>query len=438
MDQKLYAIEDLVLKQLVGKFAEHSEDENRKTFIYTAAKNIKPDISESELGEIYADVNDLAPIKDLLESNTIEDITVNNTKNIYVFDSLRGFVKLDASFDSQEKLNRFVGKLKLYATNQQAHGKIMDVHMPSGSRANIITSPVGYDVTIRNFKQKPLSIIDLINNRTLDYKIASRLWLYVDGLRVKPANLMIGGIPASGKTTLLNTLFSFFRPEKRIVTIEETYELNTEAHDNTARLETNTDLPMTELVKNALRMRPDLIIIGEIRGAEANDLAMAMNIGKISMGTIHASTSRDVILRLEHSPMDVPRDIIPVIDAIVVVSSLYRDGKPQRKVVQISEISGIETQVLLSDVFKYDYKTNQAAPMMPSITYRDNLSKMVGVSPSEILAEEAVRARILEQLNIMGKRDMKSISEAVSAYYDNPEALLRSLGLGQLSPAVPV
>lgn len=438
MDQKLYEIEDLVLKQLVGRFAEHSEEESRKKFIFAAAKNVKHDLSESELEELYADVNDFSPIKDILESNTIEDVMVNNTRNIYIFDSLQGFVKLKESFDSQEKLNRFVGKLKLYATNQQAHGKIMDVHMPSGSRANIITSPVGYDVTIRNFKQKPLSIIDLINNRTLDYKIASRLWLYVDGLRVKPANLMIGGIPASGKTTLLNTLFSFFRPEKRIVTIEETYELNTEAHDNTARLETNTDMPMAELVRNALRMRPDLIVIGEIRGVEANDLAMAMNIGKISMGTIHASTSRDVILRLEHSPMSVPRDIIPVIDAIVMVSSLYRDGKPQRKVVQMSEIAGIETQVLLSDVFKYDYKTNQAAPIMPSITYRDTLSKMVGISPSDILAEEAVRARILEQLNIIGKRDMKSISEAVSAYYDNPEALLRSLGLGQLSPAVPV
>ncbi|MFI5412646.1 MAG: ATPase, T2SS/T4P/T4SS family, partial [Candidatus Micrarchaeales archaeon] len=357
-------------------------------------------------------------------------------KNIFIFDSKFGYKKLDDKFSNREKLNSFVNKLRLYATNQEANGNIMDVHMYQGSRANIITSPLGFDVTIRNFKRQPISIIDLINGRTLDYKIAARLWLYTDGFRVRPANILIGGVPAAGKTTILNTMFSFYRPEQRIVTIEETYELNTTSQENTVRLETSTDLPMMELVKNALRMRPDIIIIGEVRGPEANDMVAAMNIGKICMATIHASSTRDIIGRLEHSPMNVPRDILPVIDALMITSVVYENGQPFRKIVQMSEISGIETQILLSDIYKYDYKTHQAAPMLPSVTYRDMIAKSIGVAPPDILAEEVIRGRILEQLNKMGKRDMGSISEAVKEYYDNPERLLAKVGLQNLAPAV--
>ena len=149
-----------------------------------------------------------------------------------------------------------------------------------------------------------------------DYSMAARLWLYVDGLKIRPANMLIGGIPGAGKTTLLNAMFSFFRPEQRIVTIEETYELNTSTQENCVNLQTSDDLPMEALVKSSLRMRPDLIIVGEVRGAEANDMMTAMNIGKISMGTIHASSSRDIVNRLEHTPMKVPIDIIPVIDVL--------------------------------------------------------------------------------------------------------------------------
>ncbi|MCL5430129.1 MAG: Flp pilus assembly complex ATPase component TadA [Candidatus Marsarchaeota archaeon] len=439
MNNRMQSLEDMVLNHLFGKFVGVSEENSKEEIVFAAARKLSPTITLEEVREMYKDITDLSPISDFLdESNTIEDIMVNNTGGIYVYDSKKGYVKVDGNFKSIEDLNRFVSKLKLYATNTSANGNILDVHMPSGSRANVISSPLGYDVTIRNFKSKPISILDLINYGTLDYKIAARFWLYTDGLKVRPANLLIGGIPAAGKTTLLNAMFSFFRPDQRVVTIEETYELNTEMHSNTVKLETSPDMPMVELVKNALRMRPDLIIIGEVRGSEANDMLAAMNVGKISMGTIHASSSRDIITRLEHFPMGVPRDILPIIDALVVVSAVYINGMPQRKVIQISEISGIETQVLLSDIYKFDYRTHQSAPILPSVQYRDLLSRILGVSPTDILAEEAVRAKILEQINRSAKRDMSAVSEAVQEYYDNPEALLKKVGLPQLSPVVKV
>ena len=438
MDDRLFGIEDIVLKQLVGKFVSITEDNKRREMIFSAAKAVNKDLKPEEVESIIADINDIGPIAPFINSDETEDIMVNNTMDVFVFDTKLGNKKLDARYDNLEKLQRLVAKLKLFTTNQVAGGNIMDVHLPNGSRCNIVYSPLGSDITIRNFKKKPLSIIDMINNRTLDYKIAARLWLYTDGFKVRPANIIIGGVPASGKTTLLNSMFSFFRPEQRIVTIEETYELDTSTQENTARLETSTELTMIDLVKNALRMRPDLLIIGEVRGSEANDMISSMNIGKIGMTTIHGSTTREVITRLEHSPMNVQRDLIPAIDALIIVTPVREADGMHRRITQMSEISGIETQILLSDIYKFDYRTRQAAPIMPSITYRDILSKLLGLAPTDILAEEVVRARILEALNKLGLRDMRSVSQAVKEYYDNPEALLKKIGLPQLAPAIKV
>jgi len=436
MDKRLLFIEDEVLKRMLGKFSQIADVERRNNLIGTIAKEIDPAISRSEVDELIDDVNNLDPITQLLIDEDIEDIMINNTKDIFVFNSKAGMTKINYNIEDRDQLRRFVSKLKLYMTNQEYKGNVIDIHMPNGSRANVVMSPVGYDVTIRNMKRTPLSIIDLINRNLLDYDIAARLWLYVDGLKVRPANLLIGGVPAAGKTTLLNAMFSFFRPEQRIVTIEETYELDTTIQENCVSLETSEDLPMEALVKNALRMRPDLIVIGEVRGAEANDMMTAMNIGKISMGTIHGSSSRDIINRLQHTPMNVPMEIITVVDAIVVVTPFYRRNLAYRKLTEITEISGVETQVLLSELYKYDYKTEKGSAILPSITYRDMLSNLLSIPPSSILAEERVRAIVLEKLNKLGIHDIRSISEIVKEFYDNPDAVLKKLDITGVEPVI--
>lgn len=438
VEKRLLIIEDEILKHISGKFSEIVDADRRNEIVSELAKKADPAIKHSEISAIIDDLNNFDPITDLLVDDEVEDIMINNTSNMFAFNSKKGIIELDSKFENRDLLKRFVQKLKLYMTNSSNSGNITDIHLPNGSRANVVSSPMGYDITIRNTKKTPMSILDLVNNGLLDYDMAARLWLYADGLRVRPANLLIGGVPAAGKTTLLNAMFSFFRPEQRIVTIEETYELNTETQPNCVNLETSEDVPMEALVKNALRMRPDLIIIGEVRGLEANDMITAMNIGKISMGTIHGSSSRDIINRLQHTPMNVPMDIVPVIDAIVVVSSFYRGSKVERRITQVSEIAGIETQVLLSDLYKYDYKTKRGSPIMPSITYRDMLASILSVPPSSIMAEERVRSSMLERLNKSGKRDIKSISEMVKRYYDNPDAALKALDMTGVEPAVRV
>jgi flagellar protein FlaI len=429
MDERLLKIEDAILEGLIGRFNDIEDVEERKGIVKTAAKQIDSTLGEDEIEILFQDMNDIGVVGKLIYDEEIEDIMINNTNNIFVTSTKLGEVKLEQKLKTKEELNRFVGKLKLYATNMEFGGRIFDVQMPSKSRANVVASPLGYNITIRNFKRLTMSILDLLNLGMFDYSMAARLWLYADGLKIRPANMLIGGIPGAGKTTLLNAMFSFMRPEQRIITIEETYELNTLTQENCVNLQTSEDMPMEALVKTALRMRPDMIIVGEVRGVEANDMMTAMNIGKIGMGTIHASSSRDIVNRLEHTPMKVPLDIIPVIDVLMVASIIRANNSkaPVRKITQVSEISGMETNVLLSDLFKFDYKSMKGTPILPSVTYRDMLAKMAGVAPTDILSEELVRASILQKLNETGKRDIKSISETVRDYYYSPDETLRKL-----------
>ncbi len=428
-DVEFKQIEGAVFDALEGKLSLLDNDAAKSEQIAKVAKMLKPDLDSDSLNRIILDSKNFDPIDKYIHAEEVEDIMVNNTSNTFLYVSGKGFVKVPEKMDSREDLDLLVKKMKMYATTSVANKQIFDVHLPNGSRANIVESPLGADITIRNFRQKALSIIDLVNSGELSYNMAGRFWLYTEGLKVRPANLLIGGMPASGKTTLLNAMFSFFRPETRVVVIEETYELNTETQENTVRLETSPDLPMEELVKNALRMRPDMLIIGEVRGAEAKDMLTAMNVGKIAMSTIHASTARDVITRLEHTPMNVEMDIIPLIDAIIMVSQVNENGKFVRKITQVSEISGIETQVLLSDLYTYDYKTHKSSEILPSVTYRDTLSKLTGYTPTEIVMEEQRRGKILQRLNELGIRDLKGINEFVKEYYDNPQHALAKIDL---------
>ncbi len=428
-EEDFYFFEDEVFDALSEQLSRYPEKADKNAYIEKIVKEMKPDVDDKTVERIQKDAQNFGILEKYLYDQNIEDIMVNNTANLFVYSSVTGQTKTTDKIETRKELDLLVKKLRMYATTSVANKKIFDVHLPNKSRVNIVDSPLGADITIRNFKSRALSIIDIINSGEMSYAMAARLWVYVEGLKVRPANILIGGIPASGKTTLLNSLFSFFRPEQRVVVIEETYELNTDTQENTVRLETDPQLSIQELLKNALRMRPDTIIIGEVRGQEAKDMMTAMNIGKIAMGTIHASTARDVVTRLQHTPMNVEMDIIPLIDTIIIVSPVDENGKVVRKVTQVSEISGIETQVLLSDLYTYDYKTRRGSEILPSVTYRDILSKASGLPPSEIILEEQRRAKVLERLNQMGVRDLRGINQFCREYYNDQAKALRKIGL---------
>ncbi|MDE1834422.1 MAG: CpaF family protein [Candidatus Micrarchaeota archaeon] len=431
-DEAFNSLKSRVFDILEGKLGKLHEPAEIYKYIESVVKAVDPAADKKIIDQIVSEAKTFQPIDKYLYSEDIEDIMVNNTDNIFAYSSSSGDVILPEKIRDDDELSLFVRKLRMYATSATANRHIYDVHLPNGSRCNIVDSPMGPAITIRNFKPKAYSIVDLVNAGELSYALAARFWLYADGLGIRPANMLIGGMPGSGKTTLLNSMFSFFRPEARIVVLEETYELNTKTQENCVNLETSPDVTIEDLLKNTLRMRPDLIIIGEVRGQEAKDMITAMTIGKICMSTVHASTARDIVTRLEHDPMRVSMDTIPLIDTLTVISQINAKGKRSRKVVQVAETSGIETQVLLSDLYTYDYKKQTGSDMLPSITYRDVLSKATGQSPSDIISEEKRRAKVLEKLNTMGVRDLKSINEFCREYYDNQGKAMAKLGLQAL------
>jgi Flp pilus assembly CpaF family ATPase len=435
MSENFDSLEWKVFKSLSGKLGSVHTDAEIYAYIEAAVKSIDPTADKDKVDAIFAHSQKFDPVDGYIRDPEIEDIMINNTENIFVYHASDGSKKAPERLNSVEQLDTLVSKLNMYSTSNVANGHIYDVHLPNGSRCNVVDTPMGPAITIRNHKPIAYSIIDLINFGELSYNLAARFWLYSEGLGIEPANMLLGGLPGSGKTTLLNAMFSFYRPEERIIVIEETYEINTKTQENCINLETSPDMSLQDLLSNALRMRPDIIIIGEVRGVEAKDMMAAMSIGKSVMSTLHAYSTRDIIKRMEHDPMRIPQDMISLVDALVVVSQVQKAGKKHRTVTQVSEISGMETQVLLSDLYNYDYKTQKSSEMLPSVTYRDTLAKASGHSPTEIIMEEERRAKILERLNKTGIRDLRSINEFCRDYYDNPAkalARINSADLGTL------
>jgi len=421
-------LERQVLEKLVGKFSIAQSRQEQEALVLEAITAVAPALKDKDKKDMVQRVLSYGIVDDVVRDPDTEDVIINALKPIFVFKAKQGMIRTSKQYRNLEELDLLIQKLLVFSGKHRLR-PINNFHLPDGGRVNVVTSPYGPQVTFRKFKQKPLSIIDLVEGGSMDYGVAAQLWLYSEGLGIKPANIMIGGMPGSGKTTLLNALFSFFPTNERIVVIEDTLELNTDMRENCARLESTGELSMRELVKNTLRMRPDRLIVGEVRGEEAADMMTAMNIGKICMGTIHASSSREVVMRLENAPMNVPTEIVPLIDVFIIVRQFYMEGRVLRAIVQISETGGIEKKVLLSDLANFDVRTGKMLEAHPSVIYRDRLAQASGVTPKEILDEIEARKKILVQLSQKGKKSIEELAEFCSLYYKNADATIDKYGI---------
>jgi flagellar protein FlaI len=217
-----------------------------------------------------------------------------------------------------------------------------------------------------------------------------------------------------------------------MVVIEDTLELNTFLEDSCSRLESDEDLTLADLVKNSLRMRPERIVIGEVRGSEARDMITAVNIGKYCIGTIHSLTSREAIIRLQNEPMNIPEMLVNLIDVFIVLKRYHVQEQLFRVVDEVSETGGMEQRtVLLSQVYKYDYKAKIIKPVATSTIYRDRLAEEAGLTPKDIIDEVRLRALVLKTLNEKGLRTMKEVSAFCRFYNENAKSALQKLGLNK-------
>jgi len=314
------------------------------------------------------DVLGHGPLQRLLDDPTVTEIMVNGPDMVYVEQDGR-LTLSSARFTSEEQLRRVIERIVSRVGRRiDESSPLVDARLPDGSRVNAVIAPVafsGASLTIRKFSRDPFKVHDLIRFGTLTAEMAELLRACVEAR----LNIIVSGGTGTGKTTLLNVLSSFIPEGERIVTIEDAVELQLQ-QEHVVRLESRPpnvegrgEIAIRDLVRNSLRMRPDRIVVGEVRGGESLDMLQAMNTGHDgSLSTVHANSPRDAIARLETlvlmAGMDLPlrairEQIASAVDVVVQLTRL-RDGT--RRVTAVTEVQGMEGQtVTLQDAFLFDY-----------------------------------------------------------------------------------
>ncbi len=316
--------------------------------------------------ELFHDMMGLGPIEPLLSDDSISEVMVNGPRSVYIERSGR-IEKTDVTFSDGAHLLRVIDRIVSRVGRRIDESSPMcDARLPDGSRVNAIIPPLAIDgaaLTIRKFRKDPLKVDSLVEYKSLTDPMAQ----FLKGCVEARLNVLISGGTGSGKTTLLNVLSSFIPEHERLITIEDAAELQLQ-QDHVIRLETrpaNVEgagrIDQSELVKNSLRMRPDRIILGEIRGGEALAMLQAMNTGhEGSLATIHANTTRDALARLETmvlmAGMDLPLRAIreQTASAINLILQIERSTDGARRVTSITEVVGMEGDILqLQDIYTF-------------------------------------------------------------------------------------
>jgi len=374
----------------------------------------------------------------LLHDDALEEIMViGKGEPVYVFHKEKGMIPVDV-FLKEEEAQELIKKMAVYSGRVvNSSTPLMDGRLDDGSRVNATlaaVTPRGSTITIRKFGVEPLNVLNLLRYKTLTPKLTAFLWLAVQGMDRLPANIAIIGGTASGKTTTLNALSSFIPEEKRIVSIEDTLEVSLR-HRHWIPMESRppdkegNEVTMDMLLKNALRMRPDRIIVGEVRGEEALTIFTAMNTGHAgTIATIHANSAKEALNRLQSPPMNVPPMMIPALDLIISQKRFSTtDGKISRAVFEVLEIAGKEKDTILTNtLFEFDPKSDKIEASILNGKYIQELSSITNLSIKELDQEMYKRELVLD---LMVKYDLtqKDIHRFVQKYYKNPDQTLEDL-----------
>ncbi len=357
-----------------GQMEQRLLEENVFNAIQTVLAKSKKPLSTGDRAkitqEIIDDILGNGPLEPLLRDPEITEIMVNRADAIFIERGGRLF-QTDLRFSDEEHLRRTIDRIvSRVGRRVDEASPMVDARLPDGSRVNAVLPPIALDgcsLTIRKFSKDPFTVKDLVTIGTLTRPSAEVLDACVRGR----LNILISGGTGSGKTTTLNVMSSFIPDDERIITVEDAAELQL-SQPHVLRLESRPSnvegqgqVTIRDLVRNSLRMRPDRIIVGEVRDAAALDMLQAMNTGHDgSLSTVHANTPRDALSRIETmvlmAGMDLPVRVIreQIVSAIqlVVQQARLRDGS--RHIIQISEITGLEGDtVLMQDLFAFDYNT---------------------------------------------------------------------------------
>ena len=434
-------IKKLLITELSVSLSEiktkHSAEMKLTKKISHLIKKYNLEIPSKNLSKItYYAIRDfiyLGKIEPLMRDHMVEEISCDGT-NIPLYIWHREFESIPTNilFETDKELNNFARKVSYMSGKHVSMANpIVDAALPDGSRINLTLgheiTKRGSTFTIRRFRADPITIVDLIKFQTMSPDIAAYLWYVAE----KNSTMLVAGGTASGKTTALNALASFIRPGQKIVTIEDTQELNL-PHENwipAVSRQNFTDgqigeINQYDLLRAALRQRPDIIIVGETRGREAYTLFQAMATGHGGFSSIHADSVEATLTRLASSPMDIPKTLIAnTLDLIYLQLKLRVKDKSVRRVIQISEIAGLDErtgEIRTHEIFKWDPHTDTHTYGGDSIVL-NKIKERHGESDEQINYELSKRKLAIEWMVKNNIREHKEVSNNIREFYADPE-----------------
>lgn len=429
--KSLFAKKDKIKKV---KKQKEPKDMRSKEVIEAEEKEAK----EKIFYHIFREFLGYGKIDIIMEDEGIEDISCDgHLVPIFIYHKKYAAISTNIQFDNELELNSFVVRLAQLSGKQiSIYSPIVDGKLPDGSRLQTTlarTVTQGSTFTIRKFKENPLTPIDLIDYKSLSFEMAAYFWIAIE----KGASILFCGGTASGKTTALNALSLFIPSQHKIVTIEDTREVNlphknwiagtTREGFSSADEKTGKDIDMFDLIRAALRQRPKVVMVGEVRGREAYSLFQAMATGHTSYSTVHASDIHTLIQRLENPPISLPRALLTSLDIIVFQNAIDLKGKTVRRMTSVTEIVKLDpdtNQLIFMEPFRWISKTDDRFENTGTSKILNNIKIQNNWSDNELAQEIENRVLILRWMLEKNIRDYVGVGSIVNLYSKHPDELL--------------
>ena len=403
-----------------------------------------PDVSWYKI--LYHAERDLVgfgKIDSLMRDPNIEDISCDGVnKSVYIWHRTFESIETNVQFENDEILDNMVVKLVHMAGKHVSSAfPIVDASLPGKHRLAVCyrreITPFGTAFTIRKFRDDPYSIIDLINIGTFTEEMAAYLWICLENR----ASIMILGGTAAGKTTALNALACLIKPGSKIITIEETAELNL-SHENWVSLIARQsyglggnsigEVALFDLVKTSMRHRPDVLIVGEVRGQEAYVLFQALATGHGGMCTMHAENLDSAVKRLTQKPMEISPAYIPLMNLVISVQRVHlvKNGikKAYRRILSVNEIVGYENYL---NPFRWDPIKDEQIIAVDNSALLSSFSKRLGITMQDLLDEMKRRSDVLHWMREQKIRSYKEVASIIAEYYARPKEFYQKILAGE-------
>ncbi|MGV8131320.1 MAG: type II/IV secretion system ATPase subunit [Candidatus Pacearchaeota archaeon] len=390
--------------------------------------HIDPETEKTLAGMLMQDMLGLGEIEFLINDPNLEEIVIQSSKEpVRVYSKKYGWLKTNIFIPTEDSIINYANIIARRVGRQiTTLDPLLDAHLLTGDRINAVLYPInskGSTIIIRKFSRDPYTIIDLIKNKTCSLDIAALLWLAVE----YEMNILVSGGTASGKTSFLNAFMPFIPPNHRIISIEDTRELVLPDFlywnplvTRTPNSEGKGKVTMLDLLVNSLRMRPDRIILGEMRKhEEAMVLFEAMHTGHSVYATLHADSAPETISRLINPPIDIPANLLKAVNLNVV---MFRDRKKGiRRILQVAEFDTEGDRATSNIIYRWVPEKDQIIEHRESMRFFEDLSRHTGLSEIEIKKELAERKRILDWLIKNNLRSIKEVGNAIELFYlDKP------------------